>query len=339
MTRAEDEVRGRWSRSDRLGRTWPRSSDIINVPAGVAQLVRARGSYPRCPGFKSLHRHHFSFAAIANRERSSAESLRHVTTAVGVYPTSMSALRWRRPARFVETPRSRRCPCARGALRRSRFGGAAVSASRVGGARRGDRRRSGAPATTAARRGCRRGRAFCARLAGRLGMPFVGEPCGRRGAGARERRSIEDAARQAAVRLSRARRVQLGSRGHRHRPTPRTTRPRPSCCGWCAGRARAGWRAIRPQSRARVIRPLLDVRRAEVRAYLAAQPKAFVKMPRTPMSRFPAIGFGTNCCRCSNHVFRPGSRCARTRGVARAAGRRLSSPRSNRTGSRDRLNQ
>ncbi len=27
--------------------------------AGVAQLVRARGSYPRRPGFKSLHRHHF----------------------------------------------------------------------------------------------------------------------------------------------------------------------------------------------------------------------------------------------------------------------------------------
>ena len=26
--------------------------------AGVAQMVRARGSYPRSPGFKSLHRHH-----------------------------------------------------------------------------------------------------------------------------------------------------------------------------------------------------------------------------------------------------------------------------------------
>jgi hypothetical protein len=25
---------------------------------GVAQLVRACGSYPQCPGFKSLHRHH-----------------------------------------------------------------------------------------------------------------------------------------------------------------------------------------------------------------------------------------------------------------------------------------
>ena len=33
---------------------------IIRVSsAGVAQLVRARGSYPRSPGFKSLHRHHF----------------------------------------------------------------------------------------------------------------------------------------------------------------------------------------------------------------------------------------------------------------------------------------
>jgi hypothetical protein len=32
----------------------------ISNSGGVAQLVRARGSYPRCPGFKSLHRHHFS---------------------------------------------------------------------------------------------------------------------------------------------------------------------------------------------------------------------------------------------------------------------------------------
>ena len=35
------------------------SNDRILVFAGVAQLVRARGSYPRSPGFKSLHRHHF----------------------------------------------------------------------------------------------------------------------------------------------------------------------------------------------------------------------------------------------------------------------------------------
>ena len=28
---------------------------------GVAQSVRACGSYPQCPGFKSLHRHHQLF--------------------------------------------------------------------------------------------------------------------------------------------------------------------------------------------------------------------------------------------------------------------------------------
>ena len=31
----------------------------IKSSGGVAQLVRACGSYPQCPGFKSLHRHHF----------------------------------------------------------------------------------------------------------------------------------------------------------------------------------------------------------------------------------------------------------------------------------------
>ena len=32
---------------------------MIDGSAGVAQLVRACGSYPQCPGFKSLHRHQF----------------------------------------------------------------------------------------------------------------------------------------------------------------------------------------------------------------------------------------------------------------------------------------
>ena len=35
-----------------------RARSTIRDSAGVAQLVRARGSYPRSPGFKSLHRHH-----------------------------------------------------------------------------------------------------------------------------------------------------------------------------------------------------------------------------------------------------------------------------------------
>jgi tRNA(Ile)-lysidine synthase len=38
----------------------------LQVPAGVAQLVRACGSYPQGPGFKSLHRHHTFFADKEN---------------------------------------------------------------------------------------------------------------------------------------------------------------------------------------------------------------------------------------------------------------------------------
>jgi hypothetical protein len=33
------------------------------ILGGVAQSVRACGSYPQCPGFKSLHRH-FLYAAL-----------------------------------------------------------------------------------------------------------------------------------------------------------------------------------------------------------------------------------------------------------------------------------
>ena len=31
---------------------------IFKSYGGVAQSVRACGSYPQCPGFESLHRHH-----------------------------------------------------------------------------------------------------------------------------------------------------------------------------------------------------------------------------------------------------------------------------------------
>jgi tRNA(Ile)-lysidine synthase len=41
----------------RIDAAWPHRVGIYE--GGVAQLVRARGSYPRRPGFESLHRHHF----------------------------------------------------------------------------------------------------------------------------------------------------------------------------------------------------------------------------------------------------------------------------------------
>jgi hypothetical protein len=39
----------------------------VNLFGGVAQLVRACGSYPQCPGFKSLHRHQSLFFCILLR--------------------------------------------------------------------------------------------------------------------------------------------------------------------------------------------------------------------------------------------------------------------------------
>ena len=36
-----------------------RGLSLLPITGGVAQMVRARGSYPRRPGFESLHRYHF----------------------------------------------------------------------------------------------------------------------------------------------------------------------------------------------------------------------------------------------------------------------------------------
>jgi hypothetical protein len=39
---------------------------FLSFRGGVAQLVRACGSYPQCPGFKSLHRHQTEFNTFEN---------------------------------------------------------------------------------------------------------------------------------------------------------------------------------------------------------------------------------------------------------------------------------
>ena len=46
--------------------------------AGVAQLVRASGSYPLGPGFKSLHRHHLS-CSFHSTYRSTIPRLQYVS--------------------------------------------------------------------------------------------------------------------------------------------------------------------------------------------------------------------------------------------------------------------
>ena len=97
--------------------------------------------------------------------------------------------------------------------------------------------------------------------------------------------------------------------------------------------ARAGSRRIRPRA-GRVIRPLLDVARADLRAYLARRGAG---VPRRRVERrrraSRATGSGTSCIPYLESRFSPGDhRCARARGGARAAGRRISSQRSNRIG-------
>ena len=51
----------------RASRAFPerRKSEILIIRGGVAQLVRARGSYPRCRGFESPHRHQNLLSLVA----------------------------------------------------------------------------------------------------------------------------------------------------------------------------------------------------------------------------------------------------------------------------------
>ena len=98
--------------------------------AGVAQLVRARGSYPRCPGFKSLHRHHFSVDGyeLVTRARSATPSPSPVAPIVS--SQHYVTIRFRPahdPAARID---SAGCPCARRAVGRARFG-RAVSRART----------------------------------------------------------------------------------------------------------------------------------------------------------------------------------------------------------------
>ena len=65
-------------------------------PGGVAQLVRARGSYPRSPGFKSLHRHHFGLQNVPLAAANGSRALGSQRGGGLACPTLVVALRGRR---------------------------------------------------------------------------------------------------------------------------------------------------------------------------------------------------------------------------------------------------
>ena len=175
----------------------------INDSGGVAQLVRACGSYPQGPGFKSLHRHHFLPACTSptvSRERSEA------------------------PLLAARRPRARR------AVRRLGFGRAAAPAA-ASSLRRGelDDRRGRPPQP---RHPCRRrrGRAVLRDLAADLGVavPRRARRCA--GPGARVAHIARRCRPPGALRLLRARRA-ASSAPRPSRPATRSTiRRKHSCC-------------------------------------------------------------------------------------------------------------
>ncbi len=116
--------------------------------------------------------------------------------------------------------------------------------------------------------------AFCARSAAELGYRFI---TGREDVGAiakRERRSLEDAARSARYRFFEYVRTELGADvvalGHTRDDQAETVLLR-----LLRGAGSRGLASMHPR-RGSVVRPLLDCRRTELRAYLAAREIGFV---------------------------------------------------------------
>jgi tRNA(Ile)-lysidine synthase len=116
---------------------------------------------------------------------------------------------------------------------------------------------------------------FCGDLAARLGRSFFADRGDVRALAAREHRSIEDAARTARhAFLERARidaRAELVALGHTRDDQAETFLLR-----LVRGAGARGLAAMHPRRRT-VIRPLIECRRAELRAYLAERAIAFVE--------------------------------------------------------------
>ena len=189
---------------------------LSEVAAGVAQLVRACGSYPQGPGFKSLHRHQFSMHPLARRVAGTVSARRlylptdRVAVALSGGPDSV-ALAW------ILTELAAR-------------GGAALAGvihvnHQLRGARVGRRR------------------AFCLALAARAGWPIecVRVDAAADGADA-ARVDRSGGARRAIPRPATTRPDAWGRRSSRP-AIPSTIRPRRCYCACCAVPARAAYPA------------------------------------------------------------------------------------------------
>ena len=213
-------------------------------------MVRARGSYPRSPGFKSLHRHQFSGGRRVGASRqpagpppaSQAPTPSPVREPV-VRPCSLS------PSAFG-APSGATAPAAgRRGWSSALSGGADSVALAVAAARAGDRRRLRRwPASPTSIIGCAgrpptRTRRSAARWRPASRCPSTSRRVDVR-ALARDAPHVDRGRRpRGAVRVLRPRGRPARRRPRRRRPHASTIRPRRSCCACFAARDRAVWPA------------------------------------------------------------------------------------------------
>ncbi len=289
----------------------------INSSAGVAQLVRARGSYPRCPGFKSLHRHHFSgcvgcgscggcircAAALcrtllfARRTHCTYRTRCTMSMSILTPPGARSAVTdcFRQEAVWLSRCRAApirwRC-CSR--LREI----AGVEGFHVAGAAHLNHQLRGADADADERvlpRPCRHASSIPIHV---------------------ERVDVAQLARRRVFR-SNTRRMTRGTsfssalpRVSMRRPSPWRTRKNDQAETFLLrllrGAGPRGLSGMHPRSGI-VVRPFIDTPRSDVRAFSAQRGRSrSAKTPRTPIRRFRAIAFVTSCFRFSRRASRPG---------------------------------
>ena len=136
---------------------------------------------------------------------------------------------------------------------------------------------------------------FCRELAASLNLPIVVGRGDVRGMAGESGRSIEDAARTARYGFLNDAAASLDAGaiavGHSLEDQAETFLLR-----LIRGAGPAGLAGVRPRAGI-VIRPLLEIPRAELRAYAGSTACVSGRIPRTPTSAFRATGSASSCCR------------------------------------------
>ena len=179
--------------------------------------------------------------------------------------------------------------------------------------------------------------AFCAALAARLGVPFIVERADIAARARAQKRSIEDAARGARYEFFERAADECSAAAVAVAHT-REDQAETFLLRLLRGSGTRGLAAIQPRA-GRVVRPLLEVARDDLRAYLVSQGQAFREDATNADVTIPRNRVRHELIPYLESRFSPGVTDVLARSAdAGPAGRRISSRRSNQTGGWDRLN-